>query len=73
MSIERGTSNLTGLPGNSFVQHHIPKDKLIAGDLSGKKAVQVDERTIIYVPATATEQECENRKQAYLTHLETYR
>lgn len=73
MSIERGISNLAGLPGNCYVQHEISHKKLAAGDLSGKKAVQVDERTVIYVSAKLTDEQCEERKQAYLKRLELYK
>jgi len=69
MSIEFGISNPAGLPGNCFVQHEIPKKKLIAGDISDKRPVYVDERTTIYVNSDATDEQCEERKQAYLTNI----
>jgi hypothetical protein len=66
-------SNLKGLPGATCYQQDIPTKKLKAGDLSGKREVRIDERTVIYVPATATDEECEQRKQAYIARMEAYK
>ena len=66
------SNNLHDLPGYSFEQHHLPKRKLSAGSLKGKKPVKIDDRTTAYVVKAKGKKYCDQVKERYLRHIENF-